>query len=266
VSFGSAHAASWESDEAGEVYERSRSAYPPAVADLLTTDVGLDRGSVVADVAAGTGKFTRLLVGVTPNVIAVEPAPGMRRQLRRAVPASVVAAAAESLPMRAGSVDAVTVAQAFHWFRHDDALTEFGRVVRRGGAVVLVWNVDDTVLDAGAGPPESGPSATRLSAGLRAVCDRYEKLRPRPAMPWRASLERAPGWGPLREARIDGSERLAADTLVERVGSRSFALLLDPADRAALLSEVRDLAAAHLEGDGHVTLPSVTVMYWRRRL
>jgi SAM-dependent methyltransferase len=266
VSFGSAHAASWGSDEAGEVYERSRSGYPARLAELLTGELGLGRSSVVADVAAGTGKFTRLLVDVTPSVIAVEPAPGMRRQLHRAVPqASVVAAPAESLPFRSRSLDAVTAAQAFHWFRHGDALAEFARVLRPGGVVALVWNVDDPVLEAGAGPEGAGLAAAGLSAAVRAVCDRYERLRPRPAMRWRATLEQAPGWGPLGEVRVDGSERLDVDTLVERVASRSFALLLEPADQRALLAEVRALAEPAAAPDGTVTIPTVTVMFWRCR-
>jgi SAM-dependent methyltransferase len=220
----------------------------------------------------------------------------MRRQLHRTVEqARVVAAAAESLPLRSRSLDAVTVAQAFHWFRHDDALAEFARVVRPGGAVALVWNVDDPVLDAGPVAPASGPApagargtdrpdagsrgtappadgsrgtgpvGAGLSAEIRRVCDRYEQLRPRPPMRWRAALDRAPGWGTVGEVRLDGSERLDVDKLVDRVASRSFALLLDPADRAELLGEVRALADAEADSGGAVTLPTVTVMFWRRR-
>jgi hypothetical protein len=84
-------------------------------------------------------------------------------------------------------------------------------------------------------------------------------------MRWRGALEHATGWGPLGEVRIDGTERIGIDTLVERVGSRSFALLLEPGDRADLLEEVRALATEEADGRAWVDLPTVTVMFWRQR-
>ena len=47
---------------------------------------------------------------------------------------------AEAIPLPAGSVDAVTVAQAFHWFDADAALAEIHRVLRPGGGLGLIWN------------------------------------------------------------------------------------------------------------------------------
>ncbi|HEY2428368.1 MAG TPA: class I SAM-dependent methyltransferase, partial [Acidimicrobiales bacterium] len=255
-------AASWESDGAGEIYERSRSGYPPALIDVLAGEVGLGPLSVVGDVAAGTGKLTRLLLPVVAAVVAIEPAEGMRRQLRRAAPgARAVAATAEHLPLADGVLDAVTVAQAFHWFRPTEALAEFARVVRPGGALALIWNLDDPVLDAG---PEAPPNA--VSVELKATCDRFERLRPRPRVQWRRSLEGAEGWGPPHEVRLDGSETLTVEMLVDRVASRSFALLLDDPDRMALLAEIERIGRRAAAPDGRVTLPTATVMFWMRRL
>ena len=47
---------------------------------------------------------------------------------------------AEDLPLGAGSVDAATVAQAFHWFDGDRALAEIHRVTRPGGRLAVVYN------------------------------------------------------------------------------------------------------------------------------
>ena len=68
-------------------------------------------------------------------------APGPRRT-QPDVPA-VVAGTAEALPLAAGSVDAVTVAQAFHWFDAEAAFAELARVLRPGGRVGLIWNARD---------------------------------------------------------------------------------------------------------------------------
>ena len=87
-------------------------------------------------VIAGTGKLTRLLVPSGARVIAVEPLAEMRAVLEQAVPAAeVLDATAESLPLADASVDAVTVAQAFHWFDAERALAEIARIVRPGGAL-----------------------------------------------------------------------------------------------------------------------------------
>jgi len=47
---------------AGGKYVRYRPAYPSAVLDLLTSDCGLTAASVIADIASGTGIFTRMLL------------------------------------------------------------------------------------------------------------------------------------------------------------------------------------------------------------
>jgi ubiquinone/menaquinone biosynthesis C-methylase UbiE len=121
-------------------YERARPTYPPELVDAI----GLPPGARVCDLAAGTGKFTRLLVTRGYDVVAVEPVPGMRDQLAEVLPdVDVLDGTAESIPLPDESLDAVTVAQAFHWFRADEALAEIGRVLRPGGRLAIVFNERD---------------------------------------------------------------------------------------------------------------------------
>jgi SAM-dependent methyltransferase len=95
----------------------------------------------VLDLAAGTGKLARLLAASGARVVAVEPIAAMRAL----IPAGVEAlpGTAEAIPLPDGSIDAVTVAQAFHWFRAEEALSEIDRVLRPGGALALVANLRD---------------------------------------------------------------------------------------------------------------------------
>jgi SAM-dependent methyltransferase len=123
-----------------EAYERARPEYP---AEAVRWLAGKSPGDVV-DLAAGTGKLTRMLVRLGHRVTAVEPLPEMLDQLRAAVPAaSAVAGSAESIPLGDASADAVVVAQAFHWFDTEQSLHEIARVLRPGGTLGLIWNVRD---------------------------------------------------------------------------------------------------------------------------
>src|SRR3954452_6293207 len=125
-------------------YERARPTYPAAAVAWLTDALALGPGAVVADVAAGTGKLTRLLVPSGATVLAVEPVDGMRAQLVGAVPdVAAMGAVAEALPLRAHSLDAITVAQAIHWFDREPALAELHRVLRPGGALGVIGNHRD---------------------------------------------------------------------------------------------------------------------------
>jgi SAM-dependent methyltransferase len=131
----------------GSRYDKARPSYPKEMFGWLS-DIGvLRRGLGAVDVGAGTGIFTRELaahVGDSEQpVLAVEPVSGMR-EMCSLLP-NVVSAdgSAESLPVEDGSVDLITVAQAFHWFASATSLNEFRRALAPGGALVLVWNLHD---------------------------------------------------------------------------------------------------------------------------
>ena len=130
------------------------------------------------DLAAGTGKLTRQLVPRFTRVIAVEPLGGMRAELERVVPgAEALVGTAESIPLDDDGVDAVFVAEAFHWFGTSAALDEIARVLRPGGTLAVLFNERDGELD----PPltqavretlTSSRSRSRLRHGLeRAVAN-----------------------------------------------------------------------------------------------
>ena len=131
-------------ERAADDYERARPSFPSEAVELLRERLDLRPGRTVLDLAAGTGKLTRLLVGTGARVIAVEPLAGMRAVLEEAVPgAEVLDGTAEAIPVEDASVDAATVAQAFHWFDLDAAYRELHRVLRPGGGLAVVWNTRD---------------------------------------------------------------------------------------------------------------------------
>jgi len=127
-----------------ENYVRYRPGYPGEVLDLLRDECGLEPSSVVADIASGTGMFTRLLLENGNSVFAVEPNADMRemgeRQLQEYTRLVSIAGSAEETTLQTASVDFVTSAQAAHWFDLRRARVEFVRILRPGGWCVLIWN------------------------------------------------------------------------------------------------------------------------------
>jgi len=127
-----------------ENYIRYRPGYPPEVLGLLRAECGLQPSHVVADIASGTGKFTRLLLENGNSVFAVEPNAEMREsglhQLESYKRMVTVAGTAEATTLGTASVDFVTAAQAAHWFDLPRARAEFVHILRPGGWCVLIWN------------------------------------------------------------------------------------------------------------------------------
>src|SRR5579863_4121889 len=127
-----------------ENYVRYRPGYPEEVIDLLRAECGLTPDSLIADIASGTGLFTRLLLENGNRVFGVEPNAEMRKageQFLKEYPKfTSVAGTAEATTLPHHSVDIVTAAQAAHWFKLAEARREFVRILKPGGWAVLLWN------------------------------------------------------------------------------------------------------------------------------
>src|SRR5689334_10252480 len=129
-------------DRVPSLYDRARPDYPAEAVDWMVAALGVGPESTVVDLAAGTGKLTKaLLARARARVVAVEPSAAMLRRLREVAPtADAIEGTAEAIPLPDATADAVTVAQAFHWFANDTALAEIHRVLRPDGRLALVWN------------------------------------------------------------------------------------------------------------------------------
>lgn len=126
-----------------ENYVKYRPGYPQQAIHFILNN-GIGNNSVVCDVGSGTGIFSRLLVEHVHELIAVEPNDEMREYAEKDLGGfsnfKSVSATAENTTLENQSVDAIVAAQAFHWFNHEKCKTEFNRILKPGGIVVLIWN------------------------------------------------------------------------------------------------------------------------------
>jgi SAM-dependent methyltransferase len=239
-----------------EAYQRGRPDYPAGVQMWLQRHVGLSPDKQVADLGAGTGKFTRLLAATGATVTAVEPVAEMRAQLVAALPTvTAVAGSAEALPVADASLDAVFCAQSFHWFATPAVLAEIRRVLRPGGVLGLVWNVRDERVDWVA-------EIERLVRPHGADVPSFEKGDWRRVFP-------ADGFDALDEACFPYQHvGPVGQVIIDRYRSVSFVAALPAPEQEALLASLRRLVAAHpaLSGREIITFPYRTFAYSTRRV
>ncbi len=125
-------------------YLKYRPSYPPAIIDLLKSDCGLNRESIIADLGSGTGLLSELFLKKGNRVFGVEPNAEMRAAGEKVMAKypnfSSVDAKAEATTLPPQSIDFITAGQAFHWFNREAARVEFARILKPNGWVVLIWN------------------------------------------------------------------------------------------------------------------------------
>jgi SAM-dependent methyltransferase len=231
-----------------DLYERARPEYPQEAVEWVAAKLGLGRGSTIVDLGAGTGKLTRALLATGARVIAVEPGDAMRAELERALPeVEALRGAAEDIPLADGTVDCIAVGQAFHWFRHDEALPELHRVLRPGAALALLWNSRD----------RDQPIHREIG---RLMDPFVPRGRPGPEH-WADALRQSALFSAPEEAHFPWLQKIDADGLAARIGSVSFVAAASPQARAELDERLREVAARL---GGVVDFPYVTDVYVSR--
>jgi SAM-dependent methyltransferase len=233
-----------------EAYDRGRPGYPDAVVDVAA----VPSAGTVLELAAGTGRLTGILRSHFAHVIATEPDPGMRRFLapRRAT-AHVVAASANDVALAAASVDAVFAAQAFHQFDAPRAVAEMVRVLRPGGALILLWNVP-------AGPAEPSLAAVEelLAPDWPAGWDPLDLGVGYGGSGWIADITASP-FGEVHEERMPNPQTVDRDGLVAFFTSMGWIAVKPDEERSRLLDGVRALLTSE-----QYVLPWETRLHWAR--
>jgi SAM-dependent methyltransferase len=232
--------------DGGEHYDRVRPGYPADSADWLIRSVGRTAGAAdAADIGAGTGKFTALLVERGLAVTAVDPSTDMLAQLRRTLPGVIAfEGTAEATGLADVAFDVVSVAQAWHWCDPRLASTELARILRPGGVLGLIWNQLDT----------SVPWVHRLSRIMHA--GDVHKPDFRPAV--------GPEFAGLESHLTRWEDPVTTVDIVELAKSRSYYLAAGESTRAKVRANLDWYLHEHLAHSGGevIGLPYLT-QTWR---
>jgi len=204
---------------------------------------------VAVDVGAGTGLFTRTLVGRAAQVIAVEPDARMRTVLAARSPGvRAVEGRGESIPLPDAAADAVFVSSAWHWMDHEKAVPEIGRVLRDGGRLGLIWTSRDRevdwVRDLDRLPNEDTQSADRFRRHLDFVL-------PEPRIFRNVARET------FRFVRT-----MTVEDAVAMLGTYSRVIVASADDRARRLAESRAALDARFPGAQAIDIP-MRASCWR---
>lgn len=193
-------------NEVATLYDEVRPGYPPAIIDAAIAGATLPSGGSILEIGCGTGQITVPFAKRGYTILALEPGDALAalaaRNCRTFAEVEIVQSSFEAWPEQERAFDMVLSAQAFHWIAPDLGCAKAARVLQPGGAIALVWNLDESqrtpfwqatkpIYDAYFRPPQGETSVPSLgqvagSLGQRAQhvyrealrrCDAFENLQ-----------------------------------------------------------------------------------------
>jgi SAM-dependent methyltransferase len=212
---------------------------------------------VAVDLAAGTGLFTRALLGRAGQVIAVEPDERMRAVLAHRSPqVRVLEGWGEAMPLPGASADAVFVSTAWHWLNPARAVPEIARVLRSGGRLGVIWTSRDRTeewvaeldllrlpgITTGRDGSHAGP---RTVDEVRASLDRGHSV----------TLPEGAEFSNVTTASFRFTRTIAVDDMLEWLSTNSVFIIASAADRKAGLARCRAALLERTSGAGVIQMP-----------
>jgi len=231
-------------------YAKARPGYPQALFDHLFAVGALFKGCDVADLGSGTGIFSEILLQQGASVYAIEPNQEMRvvaeARLSGIRNFRSIGGSAERTTLPDLCVDAVTAAQAFHWFDIEPTRTEIGRILRPGGQVIMVWNNREKDVDP-------------FNRAYNALVERFSKDKEEIDVLRKDPQERFYPSG-YHHAQFHHSKVHDLDSLECLITSASYMPKEGDHDFQQMIEELRKLFW-EFQGDGKVLISYVTDCY-----
>lgn len=236
-----------------ENYMRYRPGYPAAIMERLIEAGGLGAATAAADIGAGTGIFTALLLPVCKTVYAIEPNDAMRDAMNSRLGGNAhfhpIKGTSTATGLEDHSVDCISVAQAFHWFDRANTLPEFQRIAKPDCLLVIVFNERQN----------NTPFLQAYEEALKTYAGDYDQVTQKniPIEAY-APFFRA---GEMRVDHFANSQVFDLKGLLGRLSSSSYCPNPGAPNHAPLWDAVTRLFEQY-NVDGTVELPCPTTVYW----
>lgn len=232
-----------------DLYDKYRPCYPNTLVDFLYENAKCE---CVADIGAGTGKFTRCLMKKPWRVIAVEPNANMREKLSKIGDIKIISASAENTGIADSSIGLVTVAQAFHWFDEIKFKAECRRILSADGQLAVIFN-------------NRVSEGCEISRARDEICMRYCGAFHSGHIGRRSIEEgdaflRGEYFSETKYFDADNDQEMDEQSFVGDTLSRSYAIKEDHADYGRFVGALRE-AFSKYSKDGKVIVKTKTVCY-----
>jgi len=243
-------------------YVKYRPSYPLQVFNHLRDVIGWTQEKRIADIGAGTGIFTKLMLEQGNEVIAIEPNDDMRNELieqlrpyliqqdgQHSNELSVINGSAEMTGLPDESVDGIVCAQSFHWFDQKLARAEFSRVLKPQADVVLLWNQRDI---------QASQFVRDYESLFLQYGERYDQVKHK-----QMSVEALTSFYGSKPQLVSYyyEQPLQYEELIGRIQSSSFSITEQDARFEAYMNDIKALFARH-EQAGIVNMIYRTDVYW----
>jgi SAM-dependent methyltransferase len=237
-------------------YVRYRPGYPPGLIEILRAECGLSAEHLIADVGSGTGFLAEVFLKNGNKVFGVEPNKKMREAgeeyLAKYPRFTSVNGSAEATTLPAACADFVSAGQAFHWFEPRATGAEFSRILKRGGWVIVAWNIRNA-------------AKTPFGNAYEDLLARYgtDYTRVKEKQPGKDDMARFFGNESFRMRELPNHQEFDFEGLSGRLRSSSYAPQTGHANYQAMMEGLRAVFETH-EKQGRVSMDYTTQMFFGR--
>ncbi|KAK9377703.1 S-adenosyl-L-methionine-dependent methyltransferase [Lipomyces chichibuensis] len=235
--------------------------YQPAI-DALVSHLALPNNAKVIDLGSGTGKFTALLEKFNFDLSAVEISDGMLETFRSKLPnIPAYKGSSYEIPFPDSSLDAIFIAQAFHWFADITSLAEFHRVLKPGtGKLAIIWNYEPEIEHNAPWQLEVAELCWAYAADL----PQFKQMKWMDAFATKEAAELFKT--PLEAEKKYWSYKTPSEAVFPLWETKSYITALDDAEKAQLKKKVEQIVAReskdHLDENGMLDMKMGVYYTW----